>query len=452
MEDHRLEESPPEDGPDFYAAHLAEVNDTREVVSTQDIVNSRGVLLCRRGMRIDHEVADRLVRHKLVQPLENQVQIANSVDSSSLHAMLQQLLERMPDLRQTHENCAIDALCEEAFLRWPLPPVLTQKITVMQERMPKQLEKGVFCAWLALLTGRELALARDDLQALFTAALIHDMGFLHLDPQILSKKGALTPAEWRAIQSHVVVGKIVLESIDDMHPRTARAVLEHHERCDGTGYPTGRPEPQLDRLGQVVGLTDSAQSIRVHQFEPCGRNLRDLLPYLQMNSHTYFYDVYQAMHAVLNNSGLQPTVTHPDADVAAMAAEMLAKGRALHHIVAILRERNVPELAEDLRGKNRGGAVFRVANHLLDMTTRSGVVSDELCLWLESLRTQPDPAALMELNELQLMLNELHWQLNNATKAFNAFFDSSCAETSAEHAALKQIAAEVEACLQKIGG
>lgn len=78
------------------------------------------------------------------------------------------------------------------------------------------------------------------------------------------------------------------------------------------------------------------------------------------------------------------------------------------------------------------------------------MVSDELCRWLESLRAQPDPAALVELNELQLMLNELHWQLNNAAKAFNAFFDGSCAETGAEHAALRQIAAEVDACLQKM--
>ncbi len=449
MED-RLEDAEADKEADFYAARLAEVNETREVVSTQDIVNSRGVLLCRRGMRIDHDVADRLVRHKLIAPLEEQVQIADAVDSSNLFAMLKQLLERMPDLGQTHVGCGLDALCREAFLDWPLPPVLTQKITVMQERMPKELDKGIFCAWLALLTGRELGLERGELQALFTAALIHDMGFLHLDPQILAKQDALSAAEWRAIQSHVVVGKIVLESIPNMHPRTARAVLEHHERCDGTGYPTGRAESQLDPLGQVVGLADSAQSIRLHQFEPRGRNLRDLLPYLQMNTHTYFYPVYQAMCAVLRNSGLKPTVTDAGADVAALASELLARGRALRDIVAILRERNVPELAEEVKGENRGAAVFRVANHLLDMTTRSGVVSDELCQWLESLNGAPDPASLLELNELQLMQNELHWQLRNATKAFNAFFDATGG--GKEYAALKGIATEVGSCLERMGG
>jgi HD-GYP domain-containing protein (c-di-GMP phosphodiesterase class II) len=432
---------------DHYATHLAKVNEQKEVVSTQDIVNSRGVLLCRKGTRINADVADRIVQHKLVQPLEEQVQVENCTDGDRLHQRLQALFDKYPDLKQTDHSSRLASDCKDLFVARRLPPILAQKLTVLEERMPHEVDKGVFCAWMSTLVARELGFDRQDIYTTFLAGLVHDMGFLHIDPEILDRGGPLQPPEWRAIQSHVVIGKMVMEKIPGIDHRAARAILEHHERCDGSGYPVGKTERGLDVLGQVIGMCDSIQSIRMNQFERCGRNLCDLLPYLHMNADTYFYTVYKALFAILRNAGLQPTVIDPAADVAAMATQLVSRGKALQQVVTIFTERRVPELAERI---GEGTAVFRTANRVLSMTTQSGLVSEQLLEWLQHLSTDADSGALAELNELQLMQNELQWQLGSACRVFRAFLERGSEQSSSEHQALEDIYAEAERCLQAL--
>ncbi len=101
---------------DFYAAHLAHLNETRNVVSTDDIVNERGMLLCRRGAPIDHPLAERLVRHKLHRPLEEQVLVQGGLEGKALHARIQSLLASYPDLAQLHEAQDFEDDCRNMLL------------------------------------------------------------------------------------------------------------------------------------------------------------------------------------------------------------------------------------------------------------------------------------------------------------------------------------------------
>jgi hypothetical protein len=443
-----VDPTPPEQ--DFYAVHLADVNERNEVVSTEDIVNQRGALVCRKGMRITGDVARRIVQHKLVKPLEDQVQIAHCLSGESLYARCQALLEKFADLKQTHDAHKFSADCKELFVQHRLHPALIQKLTVMAERVPQDLEKALFSAWFAGLVVREMALDRQAANATFLAALVHDVGFLHIDPQILSKQGRLSPPEWRAVQSHGLIGKLVLEHIPGMNPRAARAVLEHHERCDGSGYPVGKNDTQLDVLGQIVGITDSIQSIRIHQFEPKGRNLRDLLPYLQMNATTHFYDVYKAVTSILRTSGLKPTLVKPPVDIATHAAKLLEHGRVLQEAVEVLIHRQVFELLDRVKETAQSISMRKVANHVLTMSTQSGLVSAELFEWLSRIKAQPDEAALLELNEIELMQNELLWQLKNAARVLGAYLENSAERAAAETAALEGIMGSMKHCLDKL--
>src|SRR3569833_2767210 len=68
-----------EEATDHYAEHLAEVNKETDVVATEDIYNKSGVLVARRGARIDHGAAKRLAQHKLLRPIEEQVELKDSL-------------------------------------------------------------------------------------------------------------------------------------------------------------------------------------------------------------------------------------------------------------------------------------------------------------------------------------------------------------------------------------
>lgn len=435
--------------PDHYAAHLAEVNEHNEVVSTEDIHNERGVLICRKGMRIDRDVAQRLVQHKLVRPLEEQVQLSTSVNPKGLFERLQQLLARDRDLNQVDDAHRFTGQCQELFTGRTLHPHLIQKLTVLQERLPHELDKGLFCAWLSALAGREMGLDRDSLYASFLAALVHDVGFLHIDPEIMRKEQPLSAAEWRAIQSHVVVGKLVLENIDDVDPRAARAVLEHHERCDGSGYPVGKNDEQLDILGQIVGAADSMHSIRMNRLAHQGRTFRDLKPYLQMNATTHFYEVYTAMCAVLDGSGLSPTRIGAPADIPRLARRLHARGTALHEGVRALTQPGTFDLAFEVKDRAKGLPVFKIANHVLVLTTQSGIVTNDLFEWLSGLIESPADDALGDLNDLEIMQDELYWQLTSARKVFTTFLESAAEDASRVYAGLQKVADAIDVSLKK---
>lgn len=433
---------------DFYAAHLAQVNETKEVVSTDDIVNERGMLLCARGTRIDHKLAERLVRHRLTRPLEEQVRVQGGLDSKGLHERLGALLQRYPDLSQLHEAQDFEHNCRNMLLQRPLHPNLEQKLTVMDERMPAELEKGLFCAWFSGLIARRLGFDTETVYLAFLGGLLHDIGLMHIDPNILTKQGEFTGPEWRAVQSHVVVGKIVLEATPGIQPRMARAVLEHHERCDGSGYPVGKLDDQLDILGQVVGMADSIQSIRMHQFEKRGRGMMDLMPYLHMNADTHFYDVYKAVVALLHEADLPAGSTDPATDVVELAKTLRKRSTLLHECAARFADGKLLSVAERWRSRRQGASLCKILEHVDIMVNQSGLLDPRLAQWLDRVIEAPSLAMLAELHELELMQNEFRWQLRNARRIIAGVADAVRSIDTNACVALEAAAAGVDACMR----
>ena len=403
-----------------YVVHVAEINKSNDVVSTQDIYNENGLLVVPKNTRISHRVAERILQHKLIKPFEEQIQLQNALTGDELRQDSMALLTRYPDLQQVHSANDFQDPLDQIITTLRLQPVLTQKLTVMRECLPQEYEKALFCAWLSALIATEAALKKDQVRAAYLAGLVHDVGLLHISPDILHKQQALTPEEWRAMQSHVVVSFMILKNFKEVGTATATAVLEHHERCDGSGYPVGKTDDDLSLLGQVIGMADSLQAIRINQFAECGRNLRDALPFLHMNAHTHFLIVYHAMCSILQKSGLQPSRVNPLANVKSLVTHLYEQGNKLQNAVALLEQ--VTALASD--EGNSFGKLMKVLKPVVTMIESSGVVKVELVRWLETLRDNDDSAVLDELLAMELMQSELCWQLKNVCKTINECSDS----------------------------
>jgi response regulator RpfG family c-di-GMP phosphodiesterase len=429
-----------------YVSHLAEVNKSNDVVSTEDIRNEKGVLLVRKGARISHSVADKILNHKLIKPLEQQVRLENTLDTDSLHSSFASLLAKYPDVSHIHEKLDADGLFKSLFDEKNINSIILQKLTVFQDRLLEEYEKTIFCAWLSALIAKEVGLQDNMIKAAFIAGLSHDIGLLHIDPETVFKKGGLTPAEWRAIQSHVVIGQLMLKNMVDIDSSVADAVLQHHERCDGSGYPVGKTEEQLEVMGQIVGMADSMQAIRVNQFTKCGRNLRDAMPYLHMNSNTHFLIVYRAMCSILQKSELPPTGNNPFGDSNALVSHLLIRGKKLKNAVVLLDQ--VLELSQFMKPGTSINKLVKVTQPVVSMIRTSGLVRDEIIQWLETLQSQPDSSVLDDLTEMDLMQNELYWQLRKVCKMVNDYLDTKGRTISPEHTQqLERIAKNIDGFL-----
>jgi hypothetical protein len=110
---------------------------------------------------------------------------------------------------------------------------------------------------LGLRAGMSAAEAED----LRFAAMLHDVGKLHLPDSILTKPGRLTAQEWKVVESHTVWGERILGSTAgfELARRVARS---HHENFDGSGYPDGLQAAGIPLAARIVRLADVFDALR----------------------------------------------------------------------------------------------------------------------------------------------------------------------------------------------
>jgi len=111
-------------------------------------------------------------------------------------------------------------------------------------------------AGLAMDIGRALEMPDGELQVLGRAGLLHDIGKLGIPHEILLKRGPLTESEWSVMRTHPELGLSILGATGRF-TREMLAVLYHHERMDGGGYPHGLLAAEIPIEARIVAVADT---------------------------------------------------------------------------------------------------------------------------------------------------------------------------------------------------
>ena len=114
-------------------------------------------------------------------------------------------------------------------------------------------------AQLCVQIGRQLAMTTTELRVLARAGLLHDIGKLAIPDQILDKHSALDDAEWTLMRSHPELGLSILGQ--GRSRREMLAVLYHHERLDGSGYPYGLASESIPIEARIVAVADTYDAL-----------------------------------------------------------------------------------------------------------------------------------------------------------------------------------------------
>jgi putative nucleotidyltransferase with HDIG domain len=112
----------------------------------------------------------------------------------------------------------------------------------------------------SLRLGRECGLPSENMKALEFGSLLHDIGKIGVPDSILRKPGKLTEEEWVKMREHPVHGRQILRGIEFLEG-AARVVAQHHERWDGSGYPLGIREEEIDVCARIFAVADAFDAI-----------------------------------------------------------------------------------------------------------------------------------------------------------------------------------------------
>ncbi|MBC8476935.1 MAG: HD-GYP domain-containing protein, partial [Dehalococcoidia bacterium] len=117
---------------------------------------------------------------------------------------------------------------------------------------------------IACAIGRAMELTEWDIKGIRIAGLLHDVGKLAVPAEILTKPGKLNVSEFSIIKSHSQVSYNILELIEFPWP-VKEAILQHHERLDGSGYPDGLSGDDIIIGARILGVADVVEAISSHR-------------------------------------------------------------------------------------------------------------------------------------------------------------------------------------------
>jgi PAS domain S-box-containing protein/putative nucleotidyltransferase with HDIG domain len=115
-------------------------------------------------------------------------------------------------------------------------------------------------ARLANAIAQEMGLTEDQIDGIKMAALIHDIGKIYVPAEILNKPGRLTDMEYNLIKAHPQLSYDILKTIEFPWP-VALTILQHHERANGSGYPSGLTAQAIIQEAKILAVADVVEAI-----------------------------------------------------------------------------------------------------------------------------------------------------------------------------------------------
>lgn len=135
--------------------------------------------------------------------------------------------------------------------------------------------------------GEKLQLSSKEMNELSLLALLHDIGKLCINPNILQKPGSLTPVEWEEMKLHTELGCRIVQAIPGLE-RVADLILSHHEHWDGNGYPSGLKGEEIPLQCRILAVADAFDAMTNDRVYRKAMNREEAILEIERNAGTQF--------------------------------------------------------------------------------------------------------------------------------------------------------------------
>ncbi|MDE2401948.1 MAG: HD domain-containing protein [Burkholderiales bacterium] len=242
-------------------ATILEASETKRIIASRDIFDASGIKLWARSQAVSQELQRKLLDRQLRQPLESCLRAEDGVTPHTLVKTLQAQLDQDTPLSTILLRHA-DKLLREAG-QIPVHPVAQLLLTASQASRPESFKHAVQAMALNGALMIERGGSVHDLRLAMLCGLLHDLGEMYIAPEYgeMDADRTLDFQNYQQLVVHPHIGYLLLTQLTDYPPVMARAVAEHHERLDGSGYPHSLHGPQVSPHGRLLAVTDATLNV-----------------------------------------------------------------------------------------------------------------------------------------------------------------------------------------------
>jgi hypothetical protein len=239
-------------------AAILEASETRAIIAATDIFDVKGIKLWARNQPVSKELQRKLMDRALSKPLETCLIAEGGVHPEQLRLALQALIDGggplTPLLRQ-HAQALL--LCAPHIHIHPVVQLLlSASETARPQAYAHAIDTMAVAGALMKASGGDARLVT---QAM-TAGLLHDIGEMYIAPIYGEADAATAPdvESFRQLVVHPHIGQLLLSQLTDYPRDLIRAVAEHHEHLDGSGYPHRLSGAGISSLGRLLAAAEEA--------------------------------------------------------------------------------------------------------------------------------------------------------------------------------------------------
>jgi HD-GYP domain-containing protein (c-di-GMP phosphodiesterase class II) len=133
-------------------------------------------------------------------------------------------------------------------------------VTLLDTRVPQEYTHSPYFSRLVTAIGHQMHLDDKQIQSLKYASLLHDTGKVDIPPEILTKTTKLTAREYDIIKKHPLKGAQILRPLQILRP-VIPIIMHHHEKFNGTGYPSGLKKGQIPEGARIMAVADAFEAM-----------------------------------------------------------------------------------------------------------------------------------------------------------------------------------------------
>jgi HD-GYP domain-containing protein (c-di-GMP phosphodiesterase class II) len=379
-----------------YKKSVTALGNQKTITCTEDIYADNGAKLVAKGTKVDSKVYASLVKHKLQKDLDESIALEDPITVSIVTSDIEALISSSQTLSKLNNAIPEATPIKDFISEHIFPENIALKLTVAKSEHNNLYNHSLVVLCLSYYLASMAELDNASITSTLLAALFHDIGLLHIDPDLFETNKRLSDDDRKFLHVHVIISHVLLNKYEPYQAGISDAILEHHERLDGSGYPSGKHSAEISIPGQVLAIAE----VMASKFNDQGECLltEELSLLLNLNNHKLSPEIYKHWLWLFNDNGSDNDEHESYSD-----SELLTQSRQLNKIIkewqSIIQRLPNSDLIEFI-----GNYIKIIDNNF----AQAGMMINDL----ENLTQIMEQDKTVKLH-FHIIQKESNWQLNN---------------------------------------